>query len=154
MANSTRIYEVLTMYPFARIIIRSEHSLAEIAPLISAKLFANLPFGGLENAILDAVPAVYIEQPLLGCEVILCGESPTYELDLLPCLSTTAPSQLPAGPSALESQPLECANLSRYLLTALSNTEGIQASLPSPTEIDKAAIDRFEAMFRSETETP
>ncbi|WP_223821937.1 hypothetical protein [Paenibacillus peoriae] len=50
--------------------IFSEESLIVVAQIISDKLFWGVPFIGLEDHIYDEVPAVYIDNPILGIQKV------------------------------------------------------------------------------------
>lgn len=48
-------------------------SIEEVAKVISTSLFGGAPFCGLEKRIYDEVPAVFIENGVLGLSVIIQG---------------------------------------------------------------------------------
>ncbi|MCF6136057.1 hypothetical protein L2649_12925 [Thermoactinomyces vulgaris] len=50
-----------------------ETDIHEIAEMISNQLFGGLPFGGLEDYIYKEIPAIYIDSPILGFEIIVAG---------------------------------------------------------------------------------
>lgn len=55
--------------------IQSNLSLEEVGQLLTEKVFAGLEFSGKELEIHEEVPAIFIQQPLMGLKVILEGYS-------------------------------------------------------------------------------
>ncbi|KAB0443607.1 hypothetical protein AB1J28_07605 [Lysinibacillus irui] len=62
-------------YPFFKCLIPidSNKDINEVARIISDKLFGGLPFGGLEEHIYEDVPAVFIDYPILGLQIVIQG---------------------------------------------------------------------------------
>src|SRR5436190_22655901 len=68
------------MHKFASFIVgyatlKSELTLEEVAGILSDNLFGGLEFGGKELEIHEEVPAVFLNQPILGLKVVLDGYS-------------------------------------------------------------------------------
>ncbi|WP_052324287.1 hypothetical protein [Flavihumibacter sp. ZG627] len=55
--------------------LKSELSLEELAVILSQKLFGGLEFGGKELEIHEEVPAIFLNEPILGLKVVLEGYS-------------------------------------------------------------------------------
>ncbi|WP_437395120.1 hypothetical protein [Flagellimonas lutimaris] len=55
--------------------LQSTLSLEELGEILSEKIFAGVKFGGKEKSIHEEIPAIFIEQPIMGLLVILDGYS-------------------------------------------------------------------------------
>ncbi|MCY7836120.1 hypothetical protein MOB49_03180 [Bacillus haynesii] len=62
-------------YPYFKCLIpiTSNKDIDDLARIISVKLFGGIPFGGMEEQIYEEVPAVFIENPILGFQVVIQG---------------------------------------------------------------------------------
>ncbi|MDQ0227740.1 hypothetical protein [Metabacillus niabensis] len=62
-------------YPYftCSLVIFSEEDIFGVAKIISEKLVGGIPFGGLEDYIYEEVPAVYINENILGFELVIQG---------------------------------------------------------------------------------
>ena len=60
-------------YFFTDLSFYSDKDIHEAAKMISNQLFGGLPFGGLKDYIYEEVPAIYIDDPILGFDVITQG---------------------------------------------------------------------------------
>ncbi len=54
---------------------KSELSLEKVGTILSQKLFGGLEFGGKELEIHEEVPAIFLDEPILGLKVVLDGYS-------------------------------------------------------------------------------
>lgn len=52
---------------------KSELEILELGELISKRIFGGLHFGGLDDYICEEIPAIYIDESVLGFQVILNG---------------------------------------------------------------------------------
>lgn len=55
------------------VILKSDLSLEELAQILSAKLFGGLQFGGKDEYIHEEVPAIFVNQVIMGLAFVLSG---------------------------------------------------------------------------------
>lgn len=77
--------------PFIKgtVIFQSNMILEEVGVLISKKMFGNLAFQGLDKRIYDEIPAIFIDNEILGLRIVLSGysgylENQRFVLDISP----------------------------------------------------------------------
>ena len=58
--------------------IKCNLELIELGELLSEKVFAGIKFGGLNEHIHEEIPAIYIDEPVLGFQIILDGYKDEY----------------------------------------------------------------------------
>lgn len=53
------------------VILKSHLSLEQVGEILSDRLFGGLKFGGKEKYIHEEIPAIFIQQPILGLIIVL-----------------------------------------------------------------------------------
>jgi hypothetical protein len=106
-------------YPTATVKFFYAYTLEECGRLISANLLGGTPFVGLDECIMDEIPAVYAECEILGFRIVLAGHGGErgYGLQLIPGDSAA---------HAISDSPSEPADLSSYIVQVLSAIPGIE----------------------------
>jgi hypothetical protein len=72
------------IFPVCNSSFTADRSLSELANQISSELFGGVPFSGLEANIYDGIPAVTLQQTIMGLTVILSGSEGVYTLEFFP----------------------------------------------------------------------
>ena len=57
------------------VLLKSSFSLEELGQILSDRIFGGLGFGGKELSIHEEIPAIFIQSPILGLEIVLDGYS-------------------------------------------------------------------------------
>jgi len=85
------------MLPFfvGYVSLQSNLALEEVGEMLSEKIFAGLKFSGKELEIHEEIPAIFIQQPIMGLKVILDGfsgleEDKHFTLSIMPWITLDA----------------------------------------------------------------
>lgn len=119
----------------ALVYLRSDKSLEEVGKIVSKELFSGLEFGGKDKFIRDEIPAIYIENSVLGLAVILQGVDGdgVFALDIYP-------EDHPAQHNKEEVDNSPDLNLTEYVGSLLRKVEGIRVMADQE-------IEEFESRF-------
>jgi hypothetical protein len=76
-------------YLIGNAIIKSDLSIEDVGEIISNKMFGGLKFGGKELNIHEEIPAIFIQNDILGLQIVLDGypglnEDDGYSLSISP----------------------------------------------------------------------
>ena len=55
--------------------LKSSLTIEEVGEILSNKVFGGLKFGGKELEIYEEVPAIFIQEPIMGLKIVLDGYS-------------------------------------------------------------------------------
>ena len=101
--------------------IQSDKSLEEVGEILSRVLFGGLPFGGKDKFIRDEIPAIYIDQDLIGLRVILYGYGGEdgFILEIYPSSHI----------DSLQNDEYSEYKLDRYIANILRNVQGIKVDI-------------------------
>lgn len=99
--------------------LKSNHSLEELAIIISTNVFGGVPFGGIEKCIYEEIPAVFINVPILGMFITLEGYSGIDEGWFVLSIKTYSEFDLFLDANNLKQNKL---NIDTYLYYLLKNS--------------------------------
>jgi hypothetical protein len=72
----------MILYPMALVRIRTAQALEQVGEILSKRLFGGIPFGPDESGSFEEVPALRLQNDLLGLRVALHGHPGLYILEL------------------------------------------------------------------------
>lgn len=98
--------------------LQSDKSIEEVGEILSKVLFGGLPFGGKDEFIRDEIPAIYINEDIIGLNVVLYGYGGEngFILEAYPSFKL----------EGLEPGEYDEFKLDRYFTSLLSNVKGIK----------------------------
>lgn len=106
--------------------LRTSMDLESLGRLLSTTLLGGIPMGGRKEALLDEVPAIYTEGPILGNFFILLGE-PDEEGYYIRCLYDPASS----GVLSAEEMKACTVDISHAVARQLRTIPGIEILNPT-----------------------
>lgn len=103
----------MTIHAFANVVFNS--TLDELATILSHELFADVPFVAHPESPRFESPALYLQKPFLGLDVIVMGEDGNFAVELV------------QSRDEVDTEDLDL-DLSEYLIRLLNSVNSVKAA--------------------------